>query len=111
MDLSKDNNYKKLYVRARRTNKEQRTIYGFLRMAGCSRQQARQICCWTIPHILQYLKTRNLIVVGCKEKNCKVCPPLIKKLNLMDKEIFKMLGKYPDFTHERILKNIKIPLR
>lgn len=42
--------------------------------------------------------TTHLLVVGCKDKNCKVCKPLYKKLNKMDKKIYDKLLK--EHNHE-----------
>lgn len=52
--------YKKMYVRERRTNKEIRAIYSFLRQTGMSREKARYMCQWTISHILQYIKSNTV---------------------------------------------------
>lgn len=51
--------------------------------------------------------TRDLLVVGCKTKGCKVCPKVKKTLSKMDKEILKRLTKYPDRIHKAILEGIK----
>ena len=53
--------------------------------------------------------TRKLLVVGCKDKNCKVCKPLIKKLSPLDLKIFKRVDKaykkgIPDYN--KILEDI-----
>ncbi len=52
--------------------------------------------------------TTNILIVGCKDKPCKVCDPIKKKLNKMDKQILKRLKKYPNKTHEEILKGVDI---
>ena len=53
--------------------------------------------------------TRKLIVVGCKIKNCKVCPRLIVKLSPFDKKIFEKVrqaDKKGIVNHEKVLKGI-----
>lgn len=56
--------------------------------------------------------TRDILVLGCKNKPCKVCDPIKKKLSKLDKEIFKKVekaNKKGTLDYYKILKGIKIP--
>jgi len=44
----------------------------------------------------------------CHASPCKVCDPIIKKFNKMDKKIFITRKRHPTWDTERVLKGIKI---
>ena len=52
--------------------------------------------------------TKDKLVIGCKTKECKVCPSIRKKLSKLDKAILDRRNKYPDkrFDDEWILAPI-----
>ena len=48
-------------------------------------------------------------VIGCPDKPCSTCDPIVKKLNKMDKEIYRRLSKWEGLhDHEKILRGIVI---
>lgn len=47
------------WYKYKRSKKEQRCIYGFLRFIGLSREQARRVYGWSKRHIIEYIKNYN----------------------------------------------------
>lgn len=81
-------------------------FWGYIYCGRCGKQIGDQLA--------SIFDTRDLIVIGCKDKNCKVCKPLIKKLSILDSIIFKRLEKaskkgLPDYNE--ILKDIDFKKR
>ena len=75
--------------------------FGYVYCGRCGEQIGDQLA--------SVFDTRDLLVSGCTDKNCKVCKPLIKKLSPMDLKIFKRVDKAiekgsPDY--KKILKDI-----
>lgn len=76
-------------------------FWGYVHCGRCGKQIGDQLG--------SFFDTRELLVVGCNDKNCKVCTPLIKKLSSLDLKIFRRLEKsyrkgLPDYNE--ILKDI-----
>lgn len=58
--------------------------WGYVHCGRCGKQIGDQLAgCFD---------TGKLLVIGCNEKNCKVCDPIIKKLSPLDKKIFKKIN-------------------
>lgn len=76
-------------------------FWGYVHCGRCGKQIGDQLG--------SVFDTRNIIVIGCAVKNCKVCPSLVKKLSKLDKKIHRRVSAmwkngFPDY--KKILRDI-----